>query len=72
MFFTDVVEWLIEKEANPNATNDNGDTVLSLAVGYKDDTRACQMITLLIEAGANVQLNTFNDQGDSVIHVAAR
>ena len=67
-----VVEWLIEKEANPNATNDNGDTVLSLAVGYKDDTRACQMITLLIEAGANVQLNTFNDQGDSVIHVAAR
>ena len=63
---------MIEKEANPNATNDNGDTVLSLAVGYNDDTRACQMITLLIEAGANVQLNTFNDQGDSVIHVAAR
>jgi ankyrin repeat protein len=60
------VKSLIEKGADPNSRNNDGDSVLDLAVsgGHKEIAK------LLIDSGAN--LNAKNRMGQTPLHIAAR
>ncbi|HJD58190.1 MAG TPA: ankyrin repeat domain-containing protein, partial [Rickettsia endosymbiont of Ceroptres masudai] len=62
----EVVQLLLEKGANIDTANNNGDTALLAAA----QNRSVEVVQLLLEKGANI--DTANNNGDTTLLVAAR